>query len=149
MSLDSFLFHKFFELLSFLCLIPHPSPFAIVLSFVMTWKSHFVIYKWRLGYRNLLCLCCWHLALLSSLQNVFVIRFMIDREECFSHNVRYEVGTEHLSFIVIKVNGAWHCTQDDVDLVVIFHVSLLKFVGFVKFFSFFAPHLHLITSKYY
>ena len=74
---------------------------------------------------------------------------MIDREECFSHNVQYEVDTEHLSFVVIKVNGAWHYTQDGVDLVVIFHVSLLKFVGFVKFLSFFSPHLHLFTSKYY
>ena len=77
---------------------------------------------------------------------MFVIRFMIDREECFSHNVQYEVDTEHLSFVVIKANGAWRCTQDDVDLVVIFHVSLLKFVGFVKFFRFFAPHLHLLQN---
>ena len=89
------------------------------------------------------------LALLSSLQNVFGIRFVIDREECFCHNVQYEVDTEHLSFVVIKVNGARHYTQDGVHLVVIFHVSLLKFVGFVKFLSFFSPHLHLFTSKYY
>lgn len=58
------------------------------------------------------------LVLLSSLQNVFSIRFVIDREECFSHNVQYEGDTVHLSFVVIKVDGAWHYTQDGVDLVV-------------------------------
>ncbi len=86
------------------------------------------------------------LVLLSSLQNVFSIRFVIDREECFSHNVQYEGDTVHLSFVVIKVDGAWHYTQDGVDLVVRFHVSLIKFVSFVKFFSFCSPLVCLFTS---
>ncbi|KAF5443186.1 hypothetical protein F2P56_035767 [Juglans regia] len=58
------------------------------------------------------------LALLSSLQVVFGIRFVIDREECFSHNIQYEGDTVHLSFVVIKVDGAWHYSQDGVDLMV-------------------------------
>ena len=43
---------------------------------------------------------------------------MIDRDECFSHNVLYEGDTVHLSFVVIKVDASWHYTQDGVDLVV-------------------------------
>ncbi|KAK6947102.1 GOLD domain, partial [Dillenia turbinata] len=58
------------------------------------------------------------LALLSSLQTVFGIRFVIDREECFSHNVQYEGDTVHLSFVVIKSDSGWHYTHDGVDLVV-------------------------------
>ena len=99
------------------------------------------------------------LALLSSLQTVYGIRFVIDREECFSHNIEYEGDTLHISFVVIKVDGAWHYTHDGVDLVVSFHASLLKFVGLLpikkkrrfcevfQFFNFFFPLVHLPTSK--
>ncbi|KAF2288938.1 hypothetical protein GH714_022916 [Hevea brasiliensis] len=58
------------------------------------------------------------LALLSSPQAVFGIRFVIDREECFSHDVKYEGDTVHVSFVVIKADSSWHYTNDGVDLVV-------------------------------
>ncbi|GMP52132.1 hypothetical protein CsSME_00018073 [Camellia sinensis var. sinensis] len=56
--------------------------------------------------------------LLSSLQSVFGIRFVIDREECFSHKVEYDGDTIHFSFVVIKSEGSWHYAPDGVDLVV-------------------------------
>lgn len=71
------------------------------------------------------------LALLSSLQVVFGIRFVIDREECFSHNIEFEGDTVHISFVVIKSDGAWHYSKDDVDLVVSF---MFVFFAFDKFF---------------
>ncbi|GMN62346.1 hypothetical protein TIFTF001_031421 [Ficus carica] len=55
---------------------------------------------------------------LLSLQVVFGIRFVIDREECFSHNVQYEGDTVHVSFVVVKVDSSWHYSQEGVDLVV-------------------------------
>jgi hypothetical protein len=58
------------------------------------------------------------LALLSTVQVVFGIRFVIDREDCFSHDIQYEGDTVHVSFVVIKVDGAWHYAQDGIDLVV-------------------------------
>ncbi|PSS06018.1 Transmembrane emp24 domain-containing protein [Actinidia chinensis var. chinensis] len=58
------------------------------------------------------------LAILLSLQPVIGIRFVIDREECFSHNVEYDGDTVHFSFVVIKSEGAWHYSPDGVDLVV-------------------------------
>lgn len=48
------------------------------------------------------------------------IRFVIDREECFSHKVEYEGDTVHFSFVVIKSEGSWHYAPDGVDLVVRF-----------------------------
>ncbi|XP_060187002.1 cellulose synthase-like protein E1 [Lycium barbarum] len=48
---------------------------------------------------------------------VYGIRFVIDREECFSHKV--EMGeTVHVSFVVIKSEGSWHYNEEGVDLVV-------------------------------
>ncbi|XP_038685281.1 transmembrane emp24 domain-containing protein p24beta2-like [Tripterygium wilfordii] len=58
------------------------------------------------------------LAILSSPEAVFGIRIVIDREECFSHDVKYEGDTVHASFVVIKVDSAWHFSEDGVDLVV-------------------------------
>lgn len=58
------------------------------------------------------------LALFSSLRAVSGIRFVIDREECFSHNVEYEGDTVHVSFVVIKSDAAWHYSDDGVDLLV-------------------------------
>nr|CAB3483631.1 unnamed protein product [Digitaria exilis] len=46
------------------------------------------------------------------------IRFVIDREECFSHNVEYEGDTVHVSFVVIKADTPWHYSEEGVDLVV-------------------------------
>uniref|UniRef100_A0A5B7C249 Putative transmembrane emp24 domain-containing protein p24beta2 n=1 Tax=Davidia involucrata TaxID=16924 RepID=A0A5B7C249_DAVIN len=58
------------------------------------------------------------LVVLLSLQGVFGIRFVIDREECFSHKVEYSHDMVHVSFVVIRAEGAWHHAQDGVDLVV-------------------------------
>ncbi|KAL2945071.1 Transmembrane emp24 domain-containing protein p24beta2 [Bienertia sinuspersici] len=44
---------------------------------------------------------------LSSLQQALGLRFVIDREECFSHNVQYEWDTVHVSFVVIKSDSPW------------------------------------------
>jgi hypothetical protein len=46
------------------------------------------------------------------------IRFVIDREECFSHQVEYEGDTLHASFVVIKSDTPWHYSDEGVDLVV-------------------------------
>ncbi|GFZ07362.1 emp24/gp25L/p24 family/GOLD family protein [Actinidia rufa] len=56
--------------------------------------------------------------LLSSLQTVFGIRFVIDKEECFSHKVEYDGDIINFSFVVIKSERAWHYAPDGVDLVV-------------------------------
>nr|KJB81606.1 hypothetical protein B456_013G151700 [Gossypium raimondii] len=53
-----------------------------------------------------------------SLNAVFGIRFTITKEECFSHDVKYEGDTIHVSFVVIKVNSGWPSTHEGVDLVV-------------------------------
>lgn len=58
------------------------------------------------------------LGLLLHLQLVRGIRFVIDREECFSHSVSYEGDTLHVSFVVIKTDTPWHNGDDGVDLVV-------------------------------
>ncbi|GKD95599.1 transmembrane emp24 domain-containing protein p24beta2-like protein [Tanacetum coccineum] len=50
-------------------------------------------------------------------REVVGIRFVIDREECLSHNVEYEGDTVHVSFVVIKAETVWHFTEDGVDLV--------------------------------
>ncbi|KAI3769534.1 hypothetical protein L6452_00640 [Arctium lappa] len=50
--------------------------------------------------------------------HVVGIRFVIDREECLSHNVEYEGDTVHVSFVVIKAETAWHFSEDGVDLVI-------------------------------
>ncbi|XP_023752140.1 transmembrane emp24 domain-containing protein p24beta2 [Lactuca sativa] len=46
------------------------------------------------------------------------IRFVIDREECLSHNVEYEGDTVHVSFVVIKAESTWHFAEEGVDLVI-------------------------------
>ncbi|XP_068642679.1 transmembrane emp24 domain-containing protein p24beta2-like [Aristolochia californica] len=58
------------------------------------------------------------IGLLSSLQLAFGIRFVIDREECFSHSVPYEGDTVHVSFVVIKTDTPWHNGDEGIDLVV-------------------------------
>ncbi|KAF5204378.1 Sucrose-phosphate synthase [Thalictrum thalictroides] len=58
------------------------------------------------------------LAFMLCLQSVCGIRFVIDREECFSHSVQYEGDTVHVSFVVIKADAPWHYGEEGVDLVV-------------------------------
>lgn len=54
---------------------------------------------------------------LSGLEGVFGIRFLLDREECLSHKVEYGANVR-FSFVVIKVHG-WRETMNvGVDLVV-------------------------------
>ncbi|XP_021740734.1 transmembrane emp24 domain-containing protein p24beta2-like isoform X1 [Chenopodium quinoa] len=66
---------------------------------------------------------CWTtlisilLLALSSLQPAIGLRFVIDRAECFSHNVQFEWDTVHVSFVVIKSESPWR-SDDGVDLVV-------------------------------
>jgi hypothetical protein len=57
--------------------------------------------------------------LLSNINAVFGIRFVIDREECFSHNVQYEGDTVHASFVVISTTeSTWPLTQEGLDVTV-------------------------------
>ncbi|XP_057526925.1 transmembrane emp24 domain-containing protein p24beta2-like [Amaranthus tricolor] len=58
----------------------------------------------------------WSLRLLGGANG---LRFVIDREECFSHKVEYEGDTVHFSFVVIKADTPWHSENEGgVDLVV-------------------------------
>eukprot|EP00252_Welwitschia_mirabilis_P004751 TRINITY_DN1504_c0_g1_i1.p1 TRINITY_DN1504_c0_g1~~TRINITY_DN1504_c0_g1_i1.p1 ORF type:complete len:213 (-),score=40.34 TRINITY_DN1504_c0_g1_i1:142-780(-) len=56
--------------------------------------------------------------MLHNIQVAFGIRFVIDREECFSHAVQYGGDTVHVSFVVIKADTTWHYGDYGVDLVV-------------------------------
>ncbi|KAK7299823.1 hypothetical protein RJT34_10651 [Clitoria ternatea] len=61
------------------------------------------------------------LALIAALLNLRRsegIRFMIDRNECFSHDVKNDGDTVYVSFVVIKADSSWHSADDGVDLVV-------------------------------
>ncbi|GMH24369.1 hypothetical protein Nepgr_026212 [Nepenthes gracilis] len=55
--------------------------------------------------------------ILLSLQQAFGLRFVIDREECFSQKVEYEWDTVHASFVVVKYDNHWQ-NEHGVDLVV-------------------------------
>ncbi|KAM2587910.1 hypothetical protein EV1_045411 [Malus domestica] len=55
---------------------------------------------------------------LCQLEGSLGLRFVIDREECFSHDAKYMGDTIHVSFVVIKVDSTWHYTEDGVDLVI-------------------------------
>ncbi|XWS27713.1 hypothetical protein CRYUN_Cryun25bG0004500 [Craigia yunnanensis] len=57
------------------------------------------------------------LAFLCIPNAVFGIRFVMDREECFSHNVKYDGETSHVSFVVIKADSTWHSSHEGVNLV--------------------------------
>ncbi|KAL9241208.1 hypothetical protein vseg_015342 [Gypsophila vaccaria] len=53
------------------------------------------------------------------LKGVNGLRFVIDRQECFSHNVLYEGDSLHFSFVVIKADSPWHSDNDNaLDLLV-------------------------------
>ncbi|KAM7250892.1 hypothetical protein ACFE04_022775 [Oxalis oulophora] len=58
------------------------------------------------------------LGILSSLQAVYAIRFVIDRDECFSHDVKYSGDTVYVGFNVIKTETYWSHDQQAVDFVV-------------------------------
>ncbi|KAM0840308.1 hypothetical protein ACQ4PT_059764 [Festuca glaucescens] len=62
--------------------------------------------------------CFMVLCLVPLLRHALAIRFVMDREECFSHNVDYEGDTVHVSFVVIKSETPWHYSAEGVDLVV-------------------------------
>ena len=62
--------------------------------------------------------CLSALFVVLFLRPAAAIRFVIDREECFSHNVEYEGDTVHVSFVVIKAETPWHYSEEGVDLVV-------------------------------
>jgi hypothetical protein len=69
------------------------------------------------------------LVVLCQMNGSVGLRFVIDREECFSHEAKYEGDTVHVSFVVIKVDSTWQYNQEGVDLVVcfIFFHCLLRF----------------------
>ncbi|TVU04907.1 hypothetical protein EJB05_48051, partial [Eragrostis curvula] len=67
--------------------------------------------SWRTACLSVLCVVLF-------LRPAAAIRFVIDREECFSHNVEYEGDTVHVSFVVIKAETPWHYSEEGVDLVV-------------------------------
>uniref|UniRef100_A0A2P2KYD8 GOLD domain-containing protein n=1 Tax=Rhizophora mucronata TaxID=61149 RepID=A0A2P2KYD8_RHIMU len=69
----------------------------------------------EIGLRGLIVLL---LAFLWSPQSVLGIRFVIEREECFSYDVKYEGDTVHVSFVVIKAESSWHYSHEGVDLVI-------------------------------
>ncbi|XWS47300.1 hypothetical protein CRYUN_Cryun14cG0140600 [Craigia yunnanensis] len=55
---------------------------------------------------------------LWSLKGAVGVRFVIDREECLSHDVKYEGDTVHVSFVVIKAESPWHFSDEGIDLVI-------------------------------
>jgi len=69
---------------------------------------------------------------LWNLQRSEGIRFVIDRDECFSHDVKYEGDTVHVSFVVIKADSPWHYGEEGVDLVVCYFFLSLARSSFVK-----------------
>lgn len=74
--------------------------------------------KWGIKKMVMCILMLWSINLLKGANG---LRFVIDREECFSHKVEYEGDTVHFSFVVIKVDSAWHSENEGVvDLVVNF-----------------------------
>ncbi|XP_058211234.1 transmembrane emp24 domain-containing protein p24beta2-like isoform X2 [Rhododendron vialii] len=68
--------------------------------------------------RSLRCVIVATLSFLSIMERTVGIRFVIDREECFSHNAQYEGDTVHVSFVVIKTDTPWHYGDEGVDLVI-------------------------------
>ncbi|KAK6919202.1 GOLD domain [Dillenia turbinata] len=46
------------------------------------------------------------------------LRFALEREECFSHDVKYEGDTVHISFVVILADGSWDDGDHGIDLLI-------------------------------
>ncbi|CAO2173546.1 unnamed protein product, partial [Urochloa humidicola] len=76
-----------------------------------SWQHSMEGLSWR-------AVCLSALCVVLFLRPAAGIRFVIDREECFSHNVEYEGDTVHVSFVVIKADTPWHYSEEGVDLVV-------------------------------
>ncbi|XVF81424.1 hypothetical protein PTKIN_Ptkin15bG0153600 [Pterospermum kingtungense] len=55
---------------------------------------------------------------LWSLRGTQGVRLAMDREECLSHDVKYEGDTVHVSFVVLKAESPWHFSDEGVDLVI-------------------------------
>lgn len=65
---------------------------------------------------GIIIIMLWSIRILKGVNG---LRFVIDREECFSHKVEYEGDTLHFSFVVIKADTPWHRDNEGgVDLVV-------------------------------
>ncbi|KAJ7537904.1 hypothetical protein O6H91_11G027300 [Diphasiastrum complanatum] len=58
------------------------------------------------------------LVLLGSCPGAYGIRFVIDRKECFYHNVPYAGDTVYVSFVLVKSDNTWIFERAGVDLVV-------------------------------
>ncbi|XP_059661270.1 transmembrane emp24 domain-containing protein p24beta2-like [Cornus florida] len=71
-----------------------------------------------MGNGVLRCVIILMVLILSIIRGAVGVRFVIDREECFSHNAKYEGDIVHVSFVVIKSNMLWHQSDDGVDLVI-------------------------------
>ncbi|KAL9271556.1 Transmembrane emp24 domain-containing protein [Drosera capensis] len=57
---------------------------------------------------NKLCVApIFLLVIIGSLQMASGLRFVIDRQECFSQKVEYEWDAIHVSFVVIKYDSSW------------------------------------------
>ncbi|XVE72572.1 hypothetical protein DITRI_Ditri11bG0049100 [Diplodiscus trichospermus] len=56
--------------------------------------------------------------LIWSLKEAEGTRFVVDREECLSHEMKFEGETVHVSFVVIKADSPWHFSDEGVDLVI-------------------------------
>ncbi|THF95389.1 hypothetical protein TEA_003317 [Camellia sinensis var. sinensis] len=92
-----------------LCLSPPPSkspspPLSTPFATMTIWSLRYVIIV--------------TLSILWNIEGTIGIRFVIDREECFSHHVQYEGDSAHVSFVVIKTDTAWREGDQGVDLVI-------------------------------
>ncbi|KAL0445073.1 UNVERIFIED_CONTAM: Transmembrane emp24 domain-containing protein p24beta2 [Sesamum latifolium] len=58
--------------------------------------------------------------LMVQLRGGQAIRFVIDIQECLSHNVLYEGDIVHVSFVVIKADNNWIYGDEGVDLLFCF-----------------------------
>lgn len=71
------------------------------------------------------------------------MRFVMDKEECFSHNIPYEGDTVRVSFVVIKADVSWHYGDEGVDLQVRTYVYLCQLTIQIQIqiqISFFSVH---------
>ncbi|GAB4825310.1 hypothetical protein Ancab_008182 [Ancistrocladus abbreviatus] len=62
---------------------------------------------------------CMTITMFTTVREAEALRFVIDREECFSHEIHYEGDTVHFSFVVIKADAPWNSGEEaGVDLLV-------------------------------
>ena len=72
-------------------------------------------------------------ALFISSHPVLGIRFVIDKEECFSHNVEFIRDTIYLSFVVVSVHTWRHHAHNGVDLLVTTFINYSSFFFSLRF----------------